>query len=810
MSPNVYAHVSLVQPYNQDSNDLPIRMYGVIPIMVSDPLSELSPEVDIADELRPKESFELTVSEANDRPMYYTIAIVDEGLLDLTNFKTPDPHGHFYAKRSLGVKTWDAYDDILYGLNGAADKIISVGGDGETSDGQGQKKAIRFKPVVFSAGPYRLREGEDANHTFKMPNYVGSVRAMVIAKADRAYGRVSETIPVKTPLMVLPTVPRVISQGEQIKIPVSVFAMRDDIRKLDVKLTTSDNITPTISSQSLTFTQQGEQVTYFDTQVGEDLGIAKIDVTATNGRYKGSQQIEVDIRNPNPVVSEVTSKALQPGETWQMDYQPVGVSGTNEGTLELSLMPAVRLADRVDYLINYPYGCLEQTTSSAFVQLYLKDLTDYVSDAAIDRNINAGIKRLLKLQNNGGSFKYWPSSRGPIHEWSSSYAGHFLLEAKKKGYYVSNDVLDRWARDQKTRATRFAPPDKSHRYWRRQQLLTQAYRLYTLSLYGDPDLSAMNNLRSEQDLPKTARFLLGAAYAISAKPNIALELIQGTDTEVGPYRDRGYTYGSEVRDMALISQALSYMDREGQSLEVVNKMVDRLNSGSWYSTQSIAFGLMAVGKLSEDYRRSIIQASVDLGDDPTQDVNYNKPIFTMDVDPDGQVDHSLEVRNTSDKALFITLQLSGQKSTSEMLSDKPVQQHIAVNVNYKNLDGSALDVSKLKQGTDFLAEVNIRNLNTLETSIDELALTQVIPSGWEIRSGRLNQVEGIQQDSYEYRDIRDDRVHTFFDLRVKKKYVLLLNATYEGTYFLPPINVEAMYDKSVSARTQGRKVQVVR
>ena len=142
MAPNVYAHVSLIQPYDQVTNDLPIRMYGVIPIMIEDPDSKLKPQLEVADTFRPEQPFSITVGEEDGKPMTYTIAVVDEGLLDLTNYKTPNPHGHFFAKRSLGIKTWDVYDKILYGLNGTPDKIVSIGGDGEAKAGEGKKKAI--------------------------------------------------------------------------------------------------------------------------------------------------------------------------------------------------------------------------------------------------------------------------------------------------------------------------------------------------------------------------------------------------------------------------------------------------------------------------------------------------------------------------------------------------------------------------------------------------------------------------------------------------------------------------------------------
>ena len=141
-------------------------------------------------------------------------------------------------------------------------------------------------------------------------------------------------------------------------------------------------------------------------------------------------------------------------------------------------------------------------------------------------------------------------------------------------------------------------------------MINQGYRLYTLAMYGQPDLSAMNNLRGYDDLPATAKFLLAASYAINGKSNIALDLIKGAKSDVTTYRSSGWTYGSEVRDMSLIAQTLRHLDRKSQSLEVIKNVVEKLNSGRWYSTQSIAFGLMSIGELSEEYRRSKIDATI--------------------------------------------------------------------------------------------------------------------------------------------------------------------------------------------------------
>ena len=156
--------------------------------------------------------------------MTFTIAVVDEGLLDLTRFKTPDPHSVFYAREALGVKTWDMYDLVLGAYGGRLEKVLAIGGDEEATMAK-NKKAQRFVPVVRYAGPFSLKKGEKKDIKLHMPNYVGSVRTMVIAGKDGAYGQAEKTTPVRKALMVLATLPRVLGPAEEVELPVSVFAM---------------------------------------------------------------------------------------------------------------------------------------------------------------------------------------------------------------------------------------------------------------------------------------------------------------------------------------------------------------------------------------------------------------------------------------------------------------------------------------------------------------------------------------------------------------------------------------------------------
>ncbi|MBK8581348.1 MAG: hypothetical protein IPL86_05770 [Flavobacteriales bacterium] len=237
MAPNAFAHITLVQPHaltapnaEGTANDLPIRMYGVIPIPVEDAATHITPEITAPPAIKTDEQFSVSVSEKDGKAMTYTLAIVDEGLLDLTRFKTPDPWNHFYAKEALGVRTWDVYDQVIGAFGQQLRRILALGGSDQASPADATK-AQRFKPVVHFVGPFKLEKGKKATHQFTISNYVGSVRIMVVASTPQAaYGSAEKAVPVRKPLMLLATLPRVTGPGETVDLPVDVFAMEAKVK----------------------------------------------------------------------------------------------------------------------------------------------------------------------------------------------------------------------------------------------------------------------------------------------------------------------------------------------------------------------------------------------------------------------------------------------------------------------------------------------------------------------------------------------------------------------------------------------------
>ncbi|RMF27094.1 MAG: alpha-2-macroglobulin, partial [Bacteroidetes bacterium] len=437
MAPNVYAHVTLLQAHTERDNDLPMRLYGVLPILVENPDTRLQPRLEMPEELQPRKPFEVRVAEEGGRRMAYTIAIVDEGLLDLTRFPTPDPHAAIYAKEALGVKTWDLYDEVLGAYGGQLERLLSIGGGQELERSADRRRARRFQPVVLCAGPFLLEAGRTRRHRFTMPNYVGSVRAMVVAaNREGAYGHSEATVPVREALMVLGTLPRVLGPGETLRLPVSVFAMEPSVRKVTVRVEDEAGLLrfPEGSHREITFSEPGEALLSFPAETSERVGVARVRILAEGGGKRAVYEAEIQVRNPNPPVSDVFVLDVPAGQTRTLEFRIPGVPGTNEAVLELSTLPPLNLHQRLKWLLGYPHGCIEQTVSKAFPQLFVGKLSPLSKEqsAEVERNVAAALEKLRNFQQSSGAFSYWPG--GEVDEWATSYAGHFLLEAQAQGY----------------------------------------------------------------------------------------------------------------------------------------------------------------------------------------------------------------------------------------------------------------------------------------------------------------------------------------------------------------------------------------
>ncbi|MCB0645003.1 MAG: alpha-2-macroglobulin, partial [Phaeodactylibacter sp.] len=353
-------------------------------------------------------------------------------------------------------------------------------------------------------------------------------------------------------------------------------------------------------------------------------------------------------------------------------------------------------------------------------------------------NIQAGVNRLKQFQTSEGGFGYWPGDNH-VSEWGNNYAGHFLLEAQQLGYSVPSNLLNLWKKSQNKLANSWTAGNTNSReryYSQYYDALTQAYRLYTLALAKSPNLGAMNRLRESGDLPDAVRWRLAAAYALAGQQETAVKLIEGLSSNVEDYQELGGSYGSSLRDEAMFLETMVLLKRETQAAETVREIAGQLEQQRWYSTQTTAYSLLAIGKYIKAFNPSKeVQFSYTIGSQASVNAGSNKPVFQIEMPADKG--NEIKIKNNSGGLLYIRIIQSGQPIVGDQTA---ASNNLVLELKYMDTQGNSIDPGALPQGTDFIAQATIRHPGQLpyDYYFEQLALHQVFPSGWEIINSRMD------------------------------------------------------------------------
>ncbi len=805
MAPNVYVNVTLLQPHQNKQNDRPIRLLGIIPLMVSDPATHIKPVIGADDEWKPLSKHTVEVSEADGKAMDYTLAMVDEGLLGLTRYKTPDLHKRFYSKEALGIKTWDLFDDVVGAYGGKLERLLALGGGDDVQLDDAANRPKRFPPVVQFLGAFHLDKGERKLHEIELPAYIGAVRLMLIAGKQGAYGQTEKSIFIRQPLIMQPSLPRVLSVNEEAIIPVTLFSTKDDIKDVQLSVTVDDLLQVVDDKQTtIHFEKTGDKLGFLRIKAGTKTGQTHLHFVATstgnNGKeYRNESDVYLDIRSPNTETSRVVNHTLEAGETGSYSVDAHGIAGSNSALLEISTAPALGLEKHMDYLVQYPHGCLEQTTSSAFPQLYLSKLLDTgaENEKKISHHVSRAIDKIRSFQQSDGSFSYWPGGND-TNKWANLYAGHFLIEAQKQGYQVPPSLLADWLRYQSGTAQRWLAGDKNYAY-------VQAYRLYVLALAGKPELSAMNRFREAKQsngAAVKAKWLLASAYQLAGQAEAAKSVIQGLVANPDAKTEKhAETFSTRLSDLGLQLNALTALGKNQDAEHFVEAIAKELGSNS-HNTHGIAWALMAVSRyLSDADTGDGVKAKFAIGQQDFKDVNSKKAYLSQSLGQMTSANLSLKVENTSARKLYASII---SKGVPEAGNEEDAAEGLEIKMAYGIPDKKILDLSKpIQQGQDI--QVAIVVTNNSGHDIDNIALTQLIPTGMEIHNANYH-----LKEKYDHQDVRDDRIYSYFSLKdgKKKGFSVLLNAAYTGRFYLPAIKAEAMYQPKIYARKKGQWINV--
>jgi len=332
--------------------------------------------------------------------------------------------------------------------------------------------------------------------------------------------------------------------------------------------------------------------------------------------------------------------------------------------------------------------------------------------------------------------------------------------------------------------------------------------LYTLALARSPEQGAMNELLEKKNLSLAARWRLAAAYLLTGKPEVAQRLVTGAGTSVGSYAELSGTYGSELRDKAMILEVMNMLNMKTKAAPLARDIAAGICRSGWLSTQTASYCLLSLSSYYGSMSASGIKAAWTLDRNDKASVMTGKPVSVISLDPKPGKSRNLQVINQGKGQLYARLVIRGVPALGDSSS---AENGMKMSVRYTSLKGEALEPRRLVQGTSFLAEVNVRNTG-LWGDYKNLALVQIFPSGWEISNSRISGMAAAltEASAFTYQDVRDDRVITYFDLpaTVSKTFRVLLTATYQGRFRMPSVQCEAMYDNTINARVPGGWVTV--
>ncbi len=786
MAPNIYLFASAVQKIRA-KNDRTLRAYSILPINVNPKNSKISLKISCPNSVKPMEKFKVNVKLQNKKEAVITLAMVDVGLLNLTNEKTPDPFSYFYQKIGWNMKFLDTFD-YFYGINEIpAQYIYKVGGEGA---GVGKLtspiKSNPFPPVVFFQKPIYVKGEEEIE--VPVPNYLGEVKVYAVATWDGAYGSAEKYVKVIDEIISLATFPRALSPGDEFEVPLQLFIQKGKKGKIKVELETSEHF-DVLKEKAIEIPyERGEKILYFYLRAREDKfgeGNVKFSILGDKN-YEVSQIIPIHPINPYQWKEEFYS--LKADEEKEIPVNLFGFRESSNAQLTISAYENIPLKSLYDRIVSYPFGCIEQTSSKLFATLFLRDLVLSYGNIFPDLNLKhldniliAGFNRLQNFMLPEGNFSFWPSERYPASSWTNLYVAHLLVEASKRGFSIQSFV-DKILSYEKIKAK-----------LKIENTRIQAYRLYVLSLAGYPDFASMNLLK-ENYFPLMSpmdKLMLSSAYGLARDYTFSKEILRTLKLEDELNSSWEYFY-NPLGKYGTFLYFLSKIDMD-LATNYYSRVSGMKETKAYCSTHDIGWFLAGFSSYIGNLRNleNKINVSIIYSSGKEEKIEREKEIYTVNLR--SEIGKKFKIKNLGTNTLFLNLTLSGIPLE---LPTKEEFRNIKLKTYFLDEKGSYIDEKKLKAGAIVYERIEIMMLNPEKY----IAISQILPAGLEPINLRLLGLSLPQWASDvtkpSYLDIRDDRVNIFIDNAYGDTYsfIISLKVVTKGKFVFPPSYTEAMYN----------------
>ena len=805
MIPNAYITASVIRPVVEGEEWGNHRAIGTLSIPVERKeyhldIALLSPERTLPDEPL-KVNGTLTDGSGAPRKGEVVLFLVDEGILSLTGYRTPDPWAFFMAKRAQGVSVYDLYDQLLPLESRETPLLKAGGGAGEEAmaalrAGMSPVSARTFRMLSLFLGSVPTDENGAFEATFDVPEFSGKGRLMAVASAGKSFGKGEKFVAIARDITTELSLPRAVSPGDTFHAPLKIFSSAYGEKQVSVKVGIDGPLALTGKKEFVAnLAAGGEALFSVPFKVGDEAGTTYLTVETQWEDGSFTQNLDLPVRPAFPRIALSGSGVVRGGGQGSIEIPRDWFPGTEEGRLLLSDLPMLDLAGAASFLLQYPYGCLEQTVSGAWPLLVLGDIVRDVDPLLVNEEeqksaLALRIRQISAMQLYSGGFAMWPGSSIPSM-WGSLYAAHFLVEAKKGGAPVPDDLLDSALANVRSMLP-LAPANESDVAYRENMTL-KAYAAYILALRGEPPLGWMAHLNEHSDaLRESGKIFLAGAYALASKTSEPLrKLGTGAPSLRG---GESTTFESASRNNALKLLMWSEVDPlSATASDLALKLIEEARSSTWRTTQDNGMAVLALGRWMEKTRgaRKPFTALVkDTSGATVASFTDGKRVsLSLKEVPQGPLTLSLDGEGT---AYF-----AWTSAGVPMKAPKPSSNGIALKRTWSGRDGKPLaEGAPLSRGDRITATLTM----TPSTALSDLVVVDMLPGGMEIENLRLTG-EGTSPDQGGIRaELRDDRLILFVDFLTKPvEYKYVIRAVSRGTFTLPPLAAEGMYAPDISA-----------
>jgi uncharacterized protein YfaS (alpha-2-macroglobulin family) len=810
--PNVYVSATLIKPLDDGSgSSMPLTVaYGFRSLTVEQPASRIPVSISVDEQTRSKTKKTITVSVASDAEM--TIAVVDEGILQIKGFKTPDPHGFFYQKRALQVDGYNVYPYLFPDL-----KLRSSSQAGDAALLENRTNPMtnkRVKLIALWSGLLKASGGK-ASYTIDIPEFSGALRVMAVAYKGKSFGSAEKTVRVADPIVISSALPRFLSPNDEAMMPVTLTNTTNKPAQAAVRLDTKGAVRVVSAvggaQQSVTIPPGGEAQVVFTVAAAQSVGTGEATVTVSSLGETFTQKTDLTVRPITSLLKTSGAGGIKAGGQAAFTMGGSYVQNSAKGKLVVSKSPIAQFTKNLSALVGYPYGCVEQTISRAFPQLYVADLARAVGQSSVGQtgsekqeiagNVQEAIRKLASMQLYNGGLSYWQGSAEESW-WGSAYAAHFLIEAQKAGYDVSEEFQKRLygyiGKKAKERNYEWYGYYDRAGAWRTKYIPAKTifYSLYTLALAGRPDVSTMNFYKSTKDsLALDSRYLLAAAYFLAGDKGSHRYLLPKDFAGEKSGRAFGGSFYSYVRDEAIALNAVLETEPDNPQIGIMARhLSDALKNERYLNTQENAFALLALGKLTRRNADATVQASINAGGKQVQFTGADVVLAERSL-----AGSNVNISASGSGTLYYFWETEGISMEGKFVEE---DSFLRVRKAFYTRGGQPLTADAIAQGAvkqNDLIVVKISLASMNGAAVENVVITDMLPAGLEIENPRVSAVPELSwiKDAAEpqHSDIRDDRISLFATADgTTRNYYYLCRAVSRGLYVMGPVSADAMYN----------------